>query len=113
MAPERAVFLSLRADAHVLLTESSHLGVDIIARLLRNNVSGASLEVREVSIQLTSCSERGTFLSGMRWMPARAEPIRELAARMPNDFMIAVVAVRTRERQRVISNYSAENTRWL
>jgi hypothetical protein len=32
-------------------------------------------------------------------MPARAEPIRELAARMPNDFMIVVVVVvRMRER---------------
>jgi hypothetical protein len=58
---EHLIDVAVGSDAHVLLAESAHVGVDIDMILSRHQVSDQSRrDTRKVS-KRTSCSERGIF----------------------------------------------------
>lgn len=86
---EHLLGVLVRADAHVLLAQSSHLGVDIMVRLRRKSVGKSRENWRDFEmILLTNCSVKGTFFKGILWIPAIAEPSIVPAARRIDVFMI-------------------------
>jgi hypothetical protein len=84
---EDGIDVGLRADAHVLLAETPHMGLDI-GELLQRNKSSNTVCSNLDKGELTSCSARGIFWSFILWTPADAEP-SSIAAVKSAPFMIA------------------------
>lgn len=97
---EHLPLMLLRSDTHILLAESVNMSIDVGVGLytkhqrltIYDRQSSEKLRGSYGKGILTSCSDRGTFLSFILWTPADAEPSRRPAAiRAP--FMIAMTLV--------------------
>lgn len=83
---EHLVGVLLGANTHVLLAESLHVLANVCA-LLRWLLVERMVESLDMT-PLTSCSERGTFLSFILWTPAEAEPNSAPAAMRELPFIL-------------------------
>jgi hypothetical protein len=85
---EHLLSVSLWSDAHVLLAKGLYVCAHIGSFLLSIRICAR----QKVSIQLTSCSERGIFLSFMEWIAAsEAVAPSSAAARTELVFMMTVL----------------------
>lgn len=78
-------------NAHVLLTKSTNVGVDVVVLLHHDQIMSSSIAFDDQLDgwdRLTSCSDNGTLLSLSLWTPADAEPSKAAAARTETVFMM-------------------------